>query len=296
MRTRAKDAFRTSRALCAIAAALVPLTAVAQTSGTFKVNDKEFAIAHAYAYDFPFEFPSLDGGEPEKLRVLALSDKPFDAAALDRVCQPDVDLDLRALDGAVVLNVLYGARDGGVRSLKYRVPGMDSFANTGLETDDGKFTLEKTEDGAVRGRLAIAGNAKMHAFDPEHIPLVTGDVKFDAKAPVSRDVKGEPLPAGGGDPGKTYLEFNASIGKDRKAPLAFLRGPMAQAIGEVPEDAPPPFEEIKLGSPKIERGTSDGQRARLRVSGKGPEGPRTSEVCMLLDGGRWVIDGFLPAK
>jgi hypothetical protein len=274
---------------------LAPLAAAADTSGTFAVNGKSYPIAYAYAYDFPFQLPSGDGGVPESLSVVALSDRPFDAAALDRVCEPDIDIDMRAQTGAVSLNVMYGAKDGAARMLKYRVPSMGTFANTGPETDDAKLTLEKSSDGSVRGRLTIAGNAHMHEFDPDNIALVTADVKFDAKAPVSRDVKGEALPAGGGEPGQVYLAFNEKIGaKDAQAPLAMLRPALRDAMKS--DDAPSPFQDIAMTSPKINRGVSDGQRARLWVSGQGVEGPISSQVCLIKEEGKWLIDGFLPAK
>jgi hypothetical protein len=179
--------------------------------------------------------------------------------------------------------------------LKYRVPSMGTFANTGPETDGAKLTLDKTTDGSVRGRLTIAGNAHMHEFDPDNIALVTADVKFDAKAPVSREVKGEALPADGGEPGQVYLAFNEKINaKDASAPLAMLRPALRDAMKS--DDSQSPFQDIAMTSPKISRGVSDGQRARLWVSGQGVEGPISSQVCLIKDDGKWLIDGFLPSK
>lgn len=103
---------------------------------------------------------------------------------------------------------------------------------------------------------------------------------------------GTPIPAGGGEPGKVYLEQQKAL---KAKDLAGLKKVMsAQRVKEM---ADPKFKEmidmIAEMAPtdvKILGGTQTGDTATLNATGK--QGPETmkGEITLLKEGGAWKVD------
>ena len=171
-----------------VTAALLVLSGailLAAEGGTmFQFNDQRFELKHTYA--FKMETPDFDAmsaagpGEADKLKfkktlAIALSDQPFDAQALAKLEEPFDAFDKMTEAGAVLVTAAAG-KDGKVESLRVVLPR--SKAALDLDTGGVTLTVNPPKEGKLSGRLVIKGDRKMHEFDPEHIPLIEGDVRF----------------------------------------------------------------------------------------------------------------------
>jgi hypothetical protein len=122
------------------------------------------------------------------------------------------------------------------------------------------------------------------------------DFRFDV-ALVDLKEPGQPLPAGGGDPGKAYAAYVAALAKGDvetvKASMTESRG-WVFAWAEDEKEIAKALETEALHKPvsvKVLGGWIDGDRAQIRVEGPGRLGGTYSgRVMMIKDGGRWKVD------
>ena len=169
----------------------VALLRAAEGGTMFQFNDQRFELKNAYA--FQMNMPDFDAMSPEDLQAgpdkmkwkkaltVALSDQPFDTAALAKLEEPFDVFDKMTEAGAVLVTVAAG-KDGKVESLRVVLPRSKTALD--LDTSAGTLTLDPPKEKKVSGRLVVKGDKKMHDFDPDHIPLIEADVSFATAAPA----------------------------------------------------------------------------------------------------------------
>ena len=152
----------------------------------FQFNDKRFTPAHAYAYRM--QSPDFDAMTLADKQVkwkeslaVALSDRPFDRAALASLDGPEEALDRMAQAGALVVTVIAG-RAGKVEAVRVALPGAGRILQP--DAAAATLTLDPPKTGLVSGRLVIKGDRKMHEFDPANVPFIEADVRFQTAAPA----------------------------------------------------------------------------------------------------------------
>ena len=161
----------------------------AEGGGMFQFNDKRFTPAHAYAYRM--QTPDFDAMTPADMQAgklkwkeslaVALSDRPFDRAALASLDAPEEALDRMAQAGALVVTVVAG-RAGKVDAVRVALPGGGRILQP--DAAAATLTLDPPKTGLVSGRLVIKGDRKMHEFDPANVPFIEADVRFQTAAPA----------------------------------------------------------------------------------------------------------------
>jgi len=180
---------------CAVTPALLVLSGAvlqaAEGGPMFQFNDQRFEPKHAYAFqmetpDFGAMSPKDMQGGPEKMKwkkslTIALSDKPFDTAALAKLDSPFEALETMVGAGALVVTVAAG-EGGKIDMVRFSLPR----SQTALQWDESSatLTLDAPKEGKLSGRLVIKGDRKMHEFDPQHFPFVEADIRFMTAAPA----------------------------------------------------------------------------------------------------------------
>ncbi|MDR3415229.1 MAG: hypothetical protein P4L83_03500 [Nevskia sp.] len=151
----------------------------------FRYNDRHYTLDHAYAFlmatpDFEH---SPDPMHPKMIDApaIALSDQPFDEPALQGAGRGVLEALDRMAAKAAVLMVMVGPGDS-VAGLSLKLPGWDMSQQGDLSSSQ-TLSLDRSKPGRLAGHLVIKGDPHMHEFDPQHIPLVEGDISFDAAAP-----------------------------------------------------------------------------------------------------------------
>jgi hypothetical protein len=144
----------------------------------------------------------------------------------------------------------------------------------------------------------VAGSitmAKPDVFDGEKYQYnATFDLPiskpFVAPPPV---LKGTPLPAGGGEPGKAYMSYlKLMAGSDLKAFLGAVTAARAKEAAAHPEfkDMFPLIKAMQPTSIKVTKGAVDGTNATLLATGK--DGGQTSngKISMVKEGNAWKVE------
>lgn len=266
------------RALSFLAFMLVAAFAFAGTaSGTFTVNGKTAKLQYAYATarPNPFEKTKTD-------TFLLISDKEVPAAAVTD------ELELMRVVDDLKLNAISVQVDGEkkINSGMFYSPSfrkMSQFSGVGNQKLEAKtWTKER-----VAGRLSMDEDdtfGNVYKFD------VTFDTNLMGK-PAPEKLKGTPLPANGGDPGKAYLAYRKVMAA---GDLAGLRKVVAAERAKSMDD--PEFKEmfpmIRSMQPKnvrITGGAVVGDTATLNVEAKDEHESSNGTVTLLREGGAWKL-------
>lgn len=234
----------------ALLLALPPLPCLAETraTGHYRMGEQHFDIAAGLALRL-WQDP-----ERESWGVV-LGEGPFDPQAAVGALDPLDALAASAPEGSGVLILSLHRSGGGAIELGSVVARPDSFSTNG----DGEEAIA-VADGRIRGEWSKpASDFFGQSFEMS--------MRFDL--PLAEIAEpGQPLAAGGGEPGQAYLGFIEALGKrDAKAVLA------GQAL---PEDLVELLGEASLveiasmnhpTSAEVVGGWIDGDRAQLRVRG-----------------------------
>jgi hypothetical protein len=182
-----------------------------------------------------------------------------------------------------------------VESLQLYVPPGNNRSISSNEVGTFKLT------GTIGAR--IAGHFKLEDDD------LNCDLQFDlpmgnsGKAPpksataATAKPAGQPLPAGGGEPGKAYLALHrAVVAGDVDAMIALVDADKAAEMRKARSQAdfPKTLEMIQMFEPAevhVTGGNIDGDNAELTIAGKDSDGTAlTGEVKLTRNGGRWQVD------
>jgi hypothetical protein len=128
------------------------------------------------------------------------------------------------------------------------------------------------------------------------------DLTFDialmgtrAEAPPPPPPPGQPLPAGGGEPGKAYLALNKAILAGDLDALAQLLAPEQAAEMQKARGTPEFAQQLEFMQAmtakdvRIKGGRIDGNRAWLEFDGTEGDLLRSGTVEMVREGGRWRV-------
>jgi hypothetical protein len=137
----------------------------------------------------------------------------------------------------------------------------------------------KVEKGRIHGTLKSAGK-------PEDLQF---DIQFDV--PVATTDYGDPLPAGGGEPGKAYAALHtAMVAWDYPAAKPYFTDAAQAEYAEHGEEIVQSFrKEHPDKSYKIVRGFVRGDRALLLVEGETSYSKVKTEAQMVREKGTWRI-------
>lgn len=259
--------------LASLSLALVAFTlpALGQTaSGSITVNGKKASIEHVVAVHKDANVHFI------------LSDKAVTAAqASDVFAMRDLGI------SGVEIEI---TPDGQITSGQIYSPALTkfggSFSSVGQHKWEGKIT--KT---SIEGKLSMPQD---DFFDNKYeytatfkAPIVSGP---DPNAPP--EIKGKPLPAGGGEPGKAYFAYLKVLkAGDVDKILASL---VAERAKQTPKDQVkkmlPLIQEMVPKDIKYVSGGIDGDKATLNLTGTDHGSKSTGTVDMVKEGGVWKVE------
>jgi hypothetical protein len=257
--------------------AAVP-AAAQEASGFFRFGDERAEFSHGVAIQW--DDPENPG--TQRLGVV-LAAAPIDPASAAGTMRPLSALTDGLSYGDSYLKMGLEPKDGGYGiSHLFVSPGGFNTGGNGEESI-------RIEGGRVKGSWKLAPQS---FFDKTY----EADFRFDVALHVLKE-PGQPLPAGGGDPGKAYTAYIEALAKGNvdgvKAVLTEGRSwQFAWATDET--EIAKALESEALHKPvrvTVSGGWIDGDRAQIRVEGPGRLGGTFSgRVMMVREGGRWKVD------
>lgn len=275
--------FRSSLALVLAAVSLPALAADGTVNGSLSANGKTFALKHAYAQmrKSPFD-------KKKQVLQLTFTDQELSPAA----ASDDIELmqaqDKQQLSGfTATIDDDKQIISGTVFSPAFKK--MKQFSSVGTQK------LDLTAMTPTR----VAGSIKMPKMDDFFDEKFQYSATFDlpvgkpAGPPPPPVLKGTPLPAGGGDPGKAYMAFVKIVGGgDMKG---FLGGITASRAKEASADPDfkkffPLMQAMEPKGIKVTKGSVDGNTATLLATGKDGDQTSNGTITMVKEGGAWKVD------
>ncbi|HSP13433.1 MAG TPA: hypothetical protein VLV78_01625 [Thermoanaerobaculia bacterium] len=263
--------------LCVLAL-LISLPAVADSAkGSFTANGKKVNLKYAYATSIKNPF---DKKKTDTLVVVTDKDIPpgalFDEFALMSLVDKGITGFTVEIDADKRVN------SGTLFSPAFKK--MHQFSSVGKQEIN---LTAMTKD-------RIAGTVSMPAddfFDEKYQFTATFDVPVQTKAaqkPVA--LKGTPLPADGGEPGKAWQAYRKAI---QSGDMAAIRKSVTKDMAKQTED--PDFKKmlgvIQAMSPKkvkIKSGSVDGDTATLLVDNL-DEKNATGTITLVRESGQWKL-------
>lgn len=241
-----------------------------QASGKFEGRNWTFEPFGAYA------FPGEVGMDDEPGIRVAVSNTAFLAEKLDRYYDREHVIDSFFADEESLVVYFHFAKSGAYKGMTYYFGSGDGC---GFCYDGSVESTVKIEKGRLKGKIKLAPKPGENSWD------------IDLDVPVAPASWGQPLPAGGGEPGKAYAAYHAALVADDRAALAPL----------LPEAVQAPFKENPAAevdayrkdhpdqSFKIVKGWSEGDRALLVVQGETSYSKVETEVHLIQEKGTWRV-------
>ena len=275
--------FRSSLALVLFAVSLPAIAADGKVDGSLTANGKTFALKHAYATTRKSPFD-----KKKSVVQVIVSDKELSPAA----ASDDIELmqaqDKQQLSGFTATI----DEDKQIISATVFSPAfkkMKQFSGVGMQ----KLTLTSMTPTRVAGTVAMAKPDDF--FDEKYQYSATFDLPIGKPAgpPPPPTLKGSPLPAGGGEPGKAYMAYLKTMsGSDMKA---FLSGVSAERAKQASSDPDfkklfPLIQAMQPKNIKVVSGASDGNKATLLATGKDGDQVSNGTITMVKEGGAWKVE------
>jgi len=264
-------------ALVLALAALPAAHAADSASGYFRMGDNRVELAYGCGYQ-------VEGDEGNQ-KLLFLADRELDCAAAQTALDPESVLEdqVREAKGGYV-RILYNPKTE-TPNLYYSLSEpSDSFNTAGY----GTWTETVATDERSEGSWKID---TQEFFDKTYDCDLHWSLALDG-APV----RGQALPAGGGEPGKALEAYVKAVVGDDTA------GFRAHATGALRDDALSNegtewfadqwkyFKEYELAEVEILGGKIDGERATLQVKGKQGDGEKVEgRVRLVREDGAWKV-------
>ena len=265
------------------ACAAVPLAASeeATVSGVLVANGEEVALPYVYMW-------------AEKEGFYDPADPTWKILFVERPVEQR-DLGDPVWDAAwVELGITRSSEFGDEPELQVYSQSLKLKADSGGNISGGTYPeieLEGLGTDRVSGRV--------HHLKPQEFFDDTYSYDFTFSVPLSDPNApiGDPLPAGGGEPGAAYLQWIAAIHSGDLERIKSLVPPeMAEMVGAgTPEEAQEELEFMQMMTPtevKVLGGSSDGETAILEAEGTMDGETMTFEVTMTRMGDSWVATGM----
>lgn len=249
----------------------------AKASGTFTLDGVTYKITNVVSKTKENAFD-----EKKKDVVVLLTDKLVAAKDFDFS-----EMNMQGNSGkihGIMLNI-----DDQKTPVSMLVMGVAQKSGTNLC----EFEAVKFEPDFVQGRVYLKEPAetfgKKYTFDIQFQTPVT-----NTAATVADETTGTPLPAGGGDPGKAFLEYDKFLNAGDLEKLKTMAGPEQAKQLNSPE-AKQMLGMIKMmraSNIKILKGFVNGDHATLIVEGKDPMsgGMTNGTVKMVKIDNRWLVE------
>lgn len=240
-----------------------------QASGKVESRGWTFEATGAYA------FPAEVGFDDEPGIKVAISNSGFVADVLDRDYDREHMIDTYFKDEKTLVAYFHFAKSGAYKGVSYYFGSGDGC---GYCYDGSVQSTVKVEKGRIHGTLK--------AVKPDDLQF---DLRFDV--PVAPSDYGDPLPAGGGDPGKAYAALHTAMvaWDDPKAKPYFTDEVQADYAGHEEEIVRSFRDQHPDKSYKVVRGFVRGDRALLLVEGETAYSKVKTEAQFLREKGTWRI-------
>jgi len=284
----------------ALVAALFALTgpfAQAGVQGSCTYKGKELQFVDGLAARAPDMFE-----ETVMLPTLWFATVAFDHAPLAALPGKEIDdaVTQQIFDHhSAELQLRFDADGKVIEGLQLYVPPGDNRSLSSNEV--GKLTLTGAIAGRAAGRFQLDDD-EMKCDLKFDLPMAgTGAAATPAAAPpATPKPSGQPLPAGGGEPGKTYMAMHrAALAGDVDAMLALANKARADEMRKARKqpDFPKMLEMIRLLEPaevQVTGGSIDGDHAELDIVGKDSDGAAltTGTVTLSREDGSWRIENL----
>jgi hypothetical protein len=257
---------------CASAAALGRLHGEENQGRKGKFEGKNWTFEAFGAYAFPAEV----GWDDEPGVRVAVSNTGFDAEKLDRYYDRAHIIDTYFADEESLVLYFHFAKNGAYKGMSYYFGSGDGC---GFCFDGSVQSTVKIEKGRLVGKVKLAPKPDENAWD------------IDLDVPVAPSDYGQPLPAGGGDPGKAYAAFHAALGASDRAALAPLLPEASQTLFAQNADAE--MEAYRKDHPdksfEVVKGWTRGERALLVVNGETSYSKVKTEAHLIREKGTWRV-------
>ncbi len=274
--------FRSSLALVILMASVPLLADGGKADGSLTANGKKFALTHAYArrHKSPFD-------KTKTVVEVIIIDKEISAEA-----QSDEFEFMRAQDKQELSGFTATIDDDkAIISATVFSPAfkkMHQFSAVGMQ----KLDLKSITAARVAGSVSMAKPDDF--FDEKYQYNATFDVPIAKPTgpPAPPVLKGTPLPAGGGEPGKAYMAYlKLMAGGDMKK---FLNAVTAERAKEASSDPDfkklfPLIQAMQAKNIKVTSGAVDGNDATLLATGKDGDDVSNGKITMAKESGQWKV-------
>ncbi|MEA2162309.1 MAG: hypothetical protein QOK37_436 [Thermoanaerobaculia bacterium] len=275
--------FRSFLGFLLIAVSLPMLAASGSVNGSLTANGKTFALKHAYAQTRKSPFDKA-----KSVVELIVTDQELSPAAASDSIELMQAQDKQQLSGfTATFDDSKQIISATVFSPAFKK--MKQFSGVGMQ----KAVLTAMTSTRVAGSVSMA---KPDDFFDEHYQYnATFDLPIGKPAgpPPPPTLKGTPLPAGGGEPGKAYTVYlkNLTAG-DMKS---FLGGVSAARAKEASSDPDfkklfPLLQAMQPTGLKITGGAIDGNNATLLATGKDGDNISRGTITMVRENGAWKVE------
>jgi hypothetical protein len=267
--------------LCMIIASWIPVAgaseAAASVEGTLVVNGTTVELPYVYAYAQKTGF--YDEADPTW--TLLFVSRPVDERSLD-----DHIFDAAYVRVGITLSAEFSDEP------ELQVLSQDIRFSADAQGNVSGGTYPELELSSV-GPETFAG--RVYHTEPAEFFDDTFQYDFSFSVPLSDPFGpiGEPLPAGGGEPGAAYLAFVDAIHAGDLERLKTLVPPERAAMLEG-EDAQDNIGFIQMMTPtnvEIVGGSSDGETALLEITGTMDGESVTGEITLVHQDGLWMATG-----
>jgi hypothetical protein len=275
--------FRSSLALVLISFSLPALAADGKVDGSLTANGKTFKLQHAYAQTRKSPFD-----KKKTVVELIVTDKELSPAAASDEFEFMRAQDKEQLSGfTATIDADKQVISATVFSPAFKK--MKQFSGVGMQ----KANLTAMTDTHLAGSITMA---KPDDFFDEHYQYnATFDLPIGKPAgpPPPPVLKGTPLPAGGGEPGKAYMAYLKLLaGGDMKA---FLGGVSAARAKEASSDPDfkklfPLLQAMQPKGIKVTGGALNGNSATLLATGKDDSQVSNGTITMVKEAGGWKVE------
>ncbi|QQR75926.1 MAG: hypothetical protein IPJ17_10275 [Holophagales bacterium] len=264
-----------SRVLALLLAALAPFAVRAETpekrqaQGSIESKTMKFEARGAYA------FPAKVGLDDEPGIKVAISNAGFIEEALDHDYDREYMIDNYFRDDETLVAYFQFSKTGAYKGVSYAFASGDGC---GLCYDGSAQSTIKVDGGRIHGSLKLA--------KPDSLAF---DVSFDV--PVAPSDYGDPLPAGGGEPGKAYTALHGPmVAWDYAAAKPFFT---EETQADWKDHSQEILESFRKDHPtvsfRVVRGWVRGDRALLLVEGEATYGKVKSEAQLVRQKGTWRL-------
>jgi hypothetical protein len=241
-----------------------------QAQGTVEGRQWTFEALGAYA------FPAEVGFDDEPGIKVAVSNSGFRAEVLDRDYDREHMIDTYFRSDETLVVTFQFAKTGAYKGLSYYFASGDGC---GYCYDGGVQSTVRVANGRIHGSVKSPAAADGLRFD----------VRFDV--PIAPTDYGEPLPAGGGEPGKAYAALHGPlVAWDYAAAKPYFTDEAQAGWQEHSQEILESFrKDHPTESFRIVRGWTRDDRALLLVEGETSYSKVKTEVQMVREKGTWRL-------